>query len=368
MPRYYIKPVFWNSNGYKRPSGAKAVSGFPQEHGFGHEEWNNAPNMSFMDRGIRFRAFHTEPLGNAPLVESDGQIFLFMTASHDGVQQLVGVAAKATSLISSDRRQERENLRRRLRIGPHWQNAWDLEIVRRLHDDDLDRFRTTWEKELDLVPNWKAPEAYFFWPEAPVTIDPMEIRGKARLLNMYGSYTKIDASEAVRLMESVPSSARTSPWSRIKQEIDVSFDDVDADIEDIKSKNGVAETTKQALIDARRGQGKFREQLINNCGGVCAVTGCNQPQVLRASHIKPWTKSSNAERLNARNGLLLVANLDALFDRGLISFRADGEMLVAKDISRSSRKLLGLPSKLRRAPMVEEAKFLEYHRVQIFKG
>jgi hypothetical protein len=366
MPRYYIKPVFWNTNRYTKPSGVKGVSGYPKEHGYGHEEWNNAPDMLFNDRGTRFRAFHTESLGNAPVEENDGQIFLFMTASHDGVQQLVGVAGKATCLISESRRSERRDLRQRLDIDQHWQDAWELEIVKRLHDNNLKTFKTSWKKNLDWIPNWKSPEDYFFWPEKPVTIDPLSITGKARLLNMFGSYTEIDSGAAVRLMSSVPLSIRTGAWSRILQEIEGAFDNADADIADIKAEKNVAETTKQALIDARRGQGKFREALISQWGGICAVTGCDQIQVLRASHIKPWKKSSNAERLNARNGLLLVANLDALFDRGLVSFSSDGKMLVSKDISRSSRKLLGLPANLRRAPTPEEDVFLDYHRNRLF--
>ena len=366
MPRYYIKPVFWNTNGYRKPSGAKAVSGYPKEHGYGHEEWNNAPNMSFMERGIRFRAFHTEPLGNTPVDDYDGQIFLFMTASHDSIQQLVGVAGKATCLIPEGRRSERERLRQHLSIDQHWQDAWELEIVQRLHGHKLKAFRKSWKADLDWIPNWKSPEDYFFWPENAVTVEPLKITGKARLLNMFGSYTEIDSGAASRLMAAVPLAARTQPWSRIMQEIDASFADFDADVADIKEAKGVSETTKQALIDARIGQGKFRETLLTHWGGVCAVTGCDQLQVLRASHIKPWSAASNAERLNARNGLLLVANLDALFDRGLVSFFASGEMLVSKIISRSSQKLLGLPASLRRVPTAEEAVFLEYHRNRVF--
>jgi hypothetical protein len=49
--------------------------------------------------------------------------------------------------------------------------------------------------------------------------------------------------------------------------------------------------------------------------------------VLRASHIKPWAKSTNRERLNAENGIMLAAHVDALFGRGLMSFADDRAML-----------------------------------------
>ncbi len=194
----------------------------------------------------------------------------------------------------------------------------------------------------------------------------LNITGKTRLLNMFGSYTEIGSSAAVRIMASVPLSLRTQSWSCIQQEIDASFSDSDADIADIRRIKGVSETTKQALIDARIGQGKFRTELLNHWDSLCAVTGCDQLQILRASHIKPWSESSNSERLNAKNGLLLVANLDALFDRGLISFCSNGKMLISKLISRSAQKLLGLPAALRRPPTPEENVFLEYHRRRVF--
>ena len=61
----------------------------------------------------------------------------------------------------------------------------------------------------------------------------------------------------------------------------------------------------------------------------CAVTGCAISVVLRSSHIKPWADSTNSERLNPANGLLLAAHIDALFDGGLISFENNGTMLAS---------------------------------------
>jgi predicted restriction endonuclease len=76
-----------------------------------------------------------------------------------------------------------------------------------------------------------------------------------------------------------------------------------------------------------------------NYWGGCAVVGCTASSVLRASHIKPWSKSSDQERLDAANGLLLTANLDALFNDGLITFEADGNMLVSDRLSHKDRTL-----------------------------
>ena len=90
-------------------------------------------------------------------------------------------------------------------------------------------------------------------------------------------------------------------------------------------------TTREALIDARLGQGKFRAEVGDRWDNVCAVTGCGIIELLRASHIKPWRASTNPERLDPENGLLLAAHADALFDRGLITFAAMGPFVLASD-------------------------------------
>lgn len=90
-------------------------------------------------------------------------------------------------------------------------------------------------------------------------------------------------------------------------------------------------TERDQLAKARIGQGRFRADVIAKWGRgeVCALTGAAIPEMLVASHIKPWRKSSNEERLDPMNGLLLVANVDRLFDRNLMSFKRTGEDYVS---------------------------------------
>jgi len=127
------------------------------------------------------------------------------------------------------------------------------------------------------------------------------------------------------------------------------------------------QTTKQTLIEARLGQGDFRLRVSKRWNDKCAVTGCAITAILRASHIKPWSKSSNRERLDPANGLLLIAHVDALFDSGLISFANDGTMLVSMQIA-DDLKQLHLPDRLRRKPAEAERRFLAYHRRYVFEA
>ena len=144
-------------------------------------------------------------------------------------------------------------------------------------------------------------------------------------------------------------------------------DEIIEDVEAIKSNKTLTETTKEALIQARKGQGAFRRQLEYRWGGCCAVTGCRQREVLRASHIKPWRQATHDERLNPCNGLLLSANIDALFDKFLLSFKDNGTMLLSERIPASERKLLQLPVSLREKLKAEEMLFLAHHR-KSFQG
>ena len=99
------------------------------------------------------------------------------------------------------------------------------------------------------------------------------------------------------------------------------------------------ETERVQLSKARIGQGKFRDQLLSYWKA-CCITGCSTHSLLRASHIKPWCSSSNKERLDKFNGLLLSPNADALFDSGFISFSDEGKMIISSEIDRDIVKSL----------------------------
>jgi hypothetical protein len=137
-----------------------------------------------------------------------------------------------------------------------------------------------------------------------------------------------------------------------------------SDVAEIEHDPSITETERTALINARRGQGQFRTALLNRWANACAVTGCTAQEILRASHVKPWRESTNDERLDPANGLLLAAHLDALFDNELISFADDGEMLVSNRIGVADQQLLRIPQRLRLSLNRKEKAFLTLHRAK----
>jgi hypothetical protein len=147
----------------------------------------------------------------------------------------------------------------------------------------------------------------------------------------------------------------------------IGADGIASDLQAIARDETVDATTRLALVDARIGQGGFRADLERRWDGACAVHGCSILAILRASHIKPWRSSSNAERLDPANGLLLTAHLDAMFDAGLISFGDDGRMLVSMAIPLKDQRDFKLPAFLRKKPTQSEKKYLGYHRLHHFK-
>ena len=127
-------------------------------------------------------------------------------------------------------------------------------------------------------------------------------------------------------------------------------------------------TEVERLRKERIGQNVFRSALMDYWEKSCAVTGVQNPTLLRASHIVPWaTCESDEERLNVHNGLLLVATLDAAFDAGLITFDDDGRILISSRLAESDQTSAGIGPDLKLARMNDEIKKrLGWHRLNLF--
>jgi predicted restriction endonuclease len=141
------------------------------------------------------------------------------------------------------------------------------------------------------------------------------------------------------------------------------FEDINA-----LEKRKIGFTKKEALINARVGQGKFRSQVLLLWKNKCCVTGSTTIDAIRASHIKPWRDSTDEERLDPHNGLPLIANLDALFDAGLISFESSGKLIVSSSLSERERSIFQIELRsLRNMPSELTEEYLVYHRKRVFR-
>ena len=93
------------------------------------------------------------------------------------------------------------------------------------------------------------------------------------------------------------------------------------------------------------------------------------PDLLRASHIKPWAAcGTDAERLDVFNGLLLAAHLDAAFDAGFMTIAEDGRVLPSSTLSPDARSALGLDRALKVHGLHRaHERYLPWHRGEIFR-
>jgi hypothetical protein len=128
-------------------------------------------------------------------------------------------------------------------------------------------------------------------------------------------------------------------------------------------------TEAERLVIERVGQNIFRAALLDYWQGRCCVTGLAVPELLRASHIKPWARcETDQERLDVFNGLLLAPNLDALFDAGLMTVSDDGNVHISTALGATDRDLLGIPQ----SPKVRgldslHLRYLAFHRSEIWR-
>lgn len=145
-------------------------------------------------------------------------------------------------------------------------------------------------------------------------------------------------------------------------------DSILSEINKIQENHCLSETEKEAVILSRRGQGAFRNELIEYWEG-CAISRCSQMDILVASHIKPWKDSTNNERLDVFNGLLLLPNYDKLFDFGYMTFTAEGKAIYSNLLSKTDKQLLGLTDTLSLSRIEQSHKtYLEYHNEYCFIG
>jgi putative restriction endonuclease len=134
--------------------------------------------------------------------------------------------------------------------------------------------------------------------------------------------------------------------------------------EQVESDASVQETDREAIIRARRGQGLFKQRVMR-IERRCRITGVSNLSHLLASHCKPWRDSSNEERLNGENGLLLTPSIDHLFDRGFIGFENSGNIIISPVAHRPSLQRMGVETeRLVNVGTFTEGQrhFLEFHR------
>lgn len=150
--------------------------------------------------------------------------------------------------------------------------------------------------------------------------------------------------------------------------IETKFSDILVGTEKLKGE------TKIRAVKTRVNQNVFRQIVLVNYSGKCAITKIDIPELLIASHIIPWSKNES-ERLNPENGICLSPTFDKCFDKGFIGIDADFKIHLSPKIKEQSDKpyfektFKGLEGRKIDLPLkyLPKREFLEYHFTNIFK-
>jgi predicted restriction endonuclease len=134
----------------------------------------------------------------------------------------------------------------------------------------------------------------------------------------------------------------------------------------------IAESEVQKQIRyARNGQGKYREAMLEDCMYICPITMINDERLLIASHAKPYAVSTDEEKVDPKNGFILSALMDKLFDRGFITFSDDKHLILSQQITPKNWERMGLRNGqyIQALPLDEQRKkYLDFHRKSVFHG
>jgi putative restriction endonuclease len=204
-------------------------------------------------------------------------------------------------------------------------------------------------------------------PLLPEKYSPLQLNGNGRQ-NVY--LTELSDPLAEILIRLI--GQEITPLSLAAEKVSPApFDDLDFwehKIElEIIADTSMRETERLTIVKARVGQGLYKER-VRLIESKCRITGVENPVHLVASHCKPWRDSSNEERLDGENGLLLTPSIDHLFDRGFISFENNGELIVSPVAHLPSLKCMGIETEqvINVGSFSSGQKlFLDFHRNQV---
>ena len=132
----------------------------------------------------------------------------------------------------------------------------------------------------------------------------------------------------------------------------------------------LTENKKHKLLEARKGWGEYRRKLLEECPS-CPFTNVTDERLLITSHIKPWVKSDEKEKVDPKNGFALTPTYDKLFNQGYITFNSNKTLKVSPWISPMNQNRLNIyDGKMINNLQLDELreKYLKYHRDYVFKG
>jgi len=133
------------------------------------------------------------------------------------------------------------------------------------------------------------------------------------------------------------------------------------------------EKTRKQIIEARVNQAFFRTTILASYNNTCCITGLQQPELLIASHIVPWSVDES-NRLNPRNGIALNPLHDKAFELGYLTFTPDYYINISPVLlNNTHNSFVNLFHKYHNQKMILPSRFLPdlnfllYHNTKTFR-
>ena len=200
-------------------------------------------------------------------------------------------------------------------------------------------------------------------PLLPEKFSPLDRNGKAVLSYLFTLPSEL--GECLMRLSKVEESKLQTLVAQATTQTEDQLDDLEE--KDIIQKVNLGPLEKENLVKSRRGQGIFKTN-VKLYENKCRVTGLKDKTHLTASHIKPWRKSSDKEKIDGNNGLLLSPHIDRLFDKGFITFTNEGDLLISSLLNLDVLKFWNIDTQMNVGVFrYEQFEYLEYHRNEIFK-
>lgn len=117
----------------------------------------------------------------------------------------------------------------------------------------------------------------------------------------------------------------------------------------------------------RIGHQAYKGKLLELWNNECAICKIKLSQLLKASHSKPWKDSSDTERVDPYNGLLLCAHHDALYDQGFITVNREGVIKVSPILKKDNYNIFNLYEGEKIDIFEENKNYLSWHSSYVFK-
>ena len=124
----------------------------------------------------------------------------------------------------------------------------------------------------------------------------------------------------------------------------------------------IAIMESEAKSTIQKGEQRLQRALSPIWNNECAICGISSPDLLKASLAKPWKDSTDAEKFDPFNGILLCYNHDALYQKGYIAFDGQGKIHISNRINENEYGKYLIHSKVRINRQEDNKKYFKWHK------